>query len=149
MHIVIIGGSAVGQTLAMQLDSTYNEVLFIDEDEHIIERTAEQGLIAITIDDLRESVSSEHLDVDLTTIIVVASARDSVNLLLAQHIRTRLDVGRLIVRVNDPQNHSVFANLGLDAVYSTPVLAAALAETVQTIPGSETDDQELQQEEWV
>ena len=149
MHIIIIGGSAVGQTLAAQLDTTYNEVTFIDEDEYIVESATEDGLTATAIDDIRDIVSADMLDVDLTSIVVVASARDSVNLLLAQLIRNRFDVGRLIVRVNEPQNHSVFADLGIDAIYSTHVLAAALAEAVQTIPESDTYDQDLQQEEWV
>jgi hypothetical protein len=48
--------------------------------------------------------------------------------------------------VNDPQNHSVFADLGIDTVYSTHVLAAALAEAVQTIPELNRD-QNLQREE--
>jgi trk system potassium uptake protein TrkA len=148
MHIVIIGGNAVGQTLAAQLDTTYNEVLFIDEDEHVIECADESGLATTAIDDIRESASTDILDVDLSTIIVVASARDSANLLIAQLIRNRFDVGRLIVRVNDPQNHSVFADLGLDAVYSTPVLAAALVDAVRTIPELNRD-QEVTQEEWV
>ena len=149
MHIIIIGGNAVGQTLAAQIDTTYNEVLFIDEDEYVIESAAERGLDAIAIDDIRESASVEILDVDLTTIIVIASGSDSANLLLAQQIRNRFDIDRLIVRVNEPQNYSVFADLDLDAVYSTHVLAAALADAVRTIPESDTHDQDFPQKEWV
>lgn len=149
MHIVIIGGGAIGQTLAERLDAEYNEIQFVDEDEHVIERAVERGLPATEIDDIRESVSSETLDVDLTTTIVVATGRDSANLLIAQLIRTRFDAGRLIVRVNEPQNHSVFAELDLVAVYATPVLAAALADAVQMVPESDTDDQDLPQEDWL
>lgn len=147
MHIVIIGGSTVGQTLAERLNAEYNELQLIDEDEHVIGWAVEQGISAIAVEDIRES--ADTLDVDLTTIIVVASARDSANLLIAQHIRNRFDVGRLIVRVNDPQNHSVFAELGLATVHATPVLAAALADAARMVPESDTDEQDLSQEEWV
>jgi trk system potassium uptake protein TrkA len=147
MHIVIIGGGTVGQTLAERLDVEYNELQIVDEDDHVIEWAVEEDLSAIGVDDIRES--ADTLDVDLTTIIVVATAHDSANLLISQHIRNRFDVGRLIVRVNEPQNHSVFAELGLATVHATPVLAAALADAVRMVPESETDEQGPSQEEWV
>lgn len=149
MHIVIIGGGAVGQTLAERLDADYHELQFVDEDEHIIEQASERGVAATTIDDIRKSASSDMLAVDLTTIIVITTVHDSANLLLAQQIRRRFDIAQLIVRVNEPQNHAVFAELGLTAVHGTPVLAAALADAVRLAPASDSDTQDRPQEEWV
>lgn len=149
MHIVIIGGGVVGQTLAERLDTAYNEIQFIDEDEHVIEQATERGVASIAVDDIREDVSIDIMDVSLTTIIVVATARDRVNLLLAQQTRQRFDVGQIIVRVNEAQNHAVFAELGLDTVHATPVLAEALADAVRDAPASNMDAKNRSQVDWV
>lgn len=94
-------------------------------------------------------VSIDTVEVNLTTIIVVATARDRSDLLLDQHIRQRFDVGQLIIRVNKAQNHAVFAELGLDTVHATPVLAEALADAVRDAPASNMDAQNRSQEVWV
>ncbi|UPM42168.1 NAD-binding protein [Halocatena salina] len=134
MHIVIIGGSAVGQTLAERLHTDRNEVVFVDENAHASEQAEKRGIDTHLIEDIRSVISVDSLDVDGTSIIIVATERDSTNLLIAQLVRNQFGVRRLIVRVNDPRNWSMFTDLGFDAVCSTGVLATALAEVVGAGP---------------
>lgn len=67
--------------------------------------------------------------------VIVATESDGRNLLLAQQLRTRFDVGRLVVVVNDPRNRSAFDLSRVHVVCVATVLGAAVGTQL-----FETDD---------
>lgn len=127
--MLVAGGERVGELLTEQLDSRGETVVFLDEESASVERALDSGLTAERID-LTDRRAFEDAGVDSVTTVFVASGSDSRNLLIAQLLAVRFDIDRIIVRVNDPHNHSVFEDIGIEVVSATNVLAAALAETV-------------------
>lgn len=133
MRIVILGGGELGTMLCEQLQTGYNDVTFFDENVHVVERATEQRLTARAVDDVRDVGPLAELGLDFTTVVVVATERDSSNLLIAQLVKSRFDVERVVVRINDPQNRPAFGELEVEGVCTSQILARALA-TVVTNP---------------
>lgn len=127
--MLVAGGERVGELLTEQLDSRGETVVFLTEESTSVERALDSGLTAERID-LTDRRAFEDAGVDGVTTVFVASGSDSRNLLIAQLLAVRFDIDRIIVRVNDPHNHSVFEDIDTEVVSATNVLAAALAETV-------------------
>ncbi|MFH5801056.1 NAD-binding protein [Haladaptatus sp. CMAA 1911] len=50
------------------------------------------------------------------TTVLAVGPEDSMNLFLAQLVRTRFDVDRIIARVNDPRRTIAFTDLGIEVV---------------------------------
>lgn len=50
------------------------------------------------------------------TTVLAVGPEDSTNLFIAQLVRTRFDVDRIIARVNDPRRTVAFTDLGLEVV---------------------------------
>lgn len=132
MRVVIIGGGELGRMLAKQLDTDYNEVTLLDENSHSIERATAQELSASSVADVRDVDPLANLDLDIMSVVAVATEDDSTNLLIAQLVKSRFDIERIIVRINDPQNRPAFEDLGveIEAVCASQILSHALAKTV-------------------
>jgi trk system potassium uptake protein len=62
-----------------------------------------------------------------TTVLAVGS-EDSKNLFIAQSVRTRFDVDRIIVRVNDPRRMVAFTDLGLEVVDGPATIGQTIIE---------------------
>jgi trk system potassium uptake protein TrkA len=62
--------------------------------------------------------------------VVVATRSDARNLLLAQQLRTRFDIGRVLVLVHDPPRVPSFAAAGHEPVCATTALSEAVVDAV-------------------
>jgi len=123
--IVVIGGDgAVGETLAGQLAGGSTTVVFLNEDENAVERAAGAGADA-QVTDPSEAATFDHEDIKEAGIAIVASRKDSHNLLVSQFLRLRR-TERVIALVNDPGNVEAFAAAGIEPVSAATVLADAL-----------------------
>ncbi|RDI70095.1 NAD-binding protein [Halopelagius longus] len=125
---LIVGGGHVGRLLARRMDERREAVHFVDDSETAVRRARENGVPA------REATltSPRSLDDvgagDAETAIAV-SLEDSVNLLVAQLLRCRFDVPRIVVLVNDPRNHDAFDGLGVESVCAATAVTTAMLET--------------------
>lgn len=126
--MLVAGGEHVGELLTEQLDARGERVVYIDGKAASVERALDGGLTAIEAD-LTDRQAFEDAELDDISTAFVASSSDSGNLLIAQLLAARLDLDRIVVRVNDPRNRSAFDGLDVETVSTTNVLAAALAET--------------------
>jgi trk system potassium uptake protein TrkA len=131
MRVVILGGGELGRTLAELLHADYNSVTLLDEDPRVTERLSGHNLSAETVDDIRDVSPLAGESLEFAT-VVVATEHDSANLLITHLIRKRVGGGRLIVRVNDSQNRSLFEDLEVEAISATNVVAYALATAVRS-----------------
>ncbi|WP_158237472.1 potassium channel family protein [Halegenticoccus soli] len=126
MSTLIIGGGHVGFALAERLGSRPGSVLLIDTDAGVVERARKRGIEARRVE-FTDVNALRNAGVRRTDVAVVATDRDAVNLLVAQLLRTRFDVDRVLVCVNDPRNREPFEELGIDTVCRADTLSRALA----------------------
>lgn len=129
MRVFVLGGGAVGASLARGLDDRAETVL-LDPDPDAVERARRAGVTAHET----EVTSTQNLrerDVGSADAAVVATGSDAANLLAAQHLRVTFGVDRVIVRVNDPENVDGFADRDLRPVCATSALAAGLGGSVE------------------
>ncbi|MFC7194971.1 NAD-binding protein [Halosimplex aquaticum] len=124
---MVVGTSREAQTLACRLAEDF-DVTFVSDQEELLtgDRTADFDTEYAALDD-GSDLSMLDLSVDAA---VVAAGRDRINMLAAQHIRTRCDVDRLVVRVNDPSRESAFAALDAETICPTDVLEPAIRSSL-------------------
>ncbi|KTG09642.1 hypothetical protein AUR64_08330 [Haloprofundus marisrubri] len=129
---LVVGGGHVGTLLAQQLRNRGVDVRYVDDDAETVIRVRSGGTRATeaTLTDARSLREAAGEDV---TLAVAASPRDSVNLLVAQLLRTQVGVRTVVVLVNDPRNHEVFETSGIETVCASSVLADALGRRVDEV----------------
>lgn len=123
---MVTGGDGfVGEVLADQLTTDSVTVVFLGRDERAVERAAEAGADA-RMGDPSEAAILDREDIEEMSTAIVASQKDSHNLLIAQLLRLRR-IERVIALVNDPRNVEAFAAAGIEPVSASTALAGALA----------------------
>ena len=125
IRTLIVGGDHVGGQLAVRL-ADVDAVQYLDDDP--VDAT-EAGVVGRDVD-ITDRRQLERVGLDDVETVVVASERDSVNLLVSQLIRTSFDVDRVIVRINDPRNRDLFEATGVETVCVADALARALEAAV-------------------
>jgi Trk K+ transport system NAD-binding subunit len=125
--MLVVGGEHVGELVTEQLDARGERVVFIEKDPASVKRALDGGLTA-TEADLTDRQAFEDAELDDISTAFVASGSDSENLLIVRILAVRLDLDRIIVRMNDPRNRSAFENPDVETVCATNALAAALTE---------------------
>ena len=127
MSTIVIGGDHVGAALATQLRET-GPIIFLDNSPQVVDRTSESGVDGYVGD----PTSRRDLEttIDEPTTAIVSTDIDSVNFLVAQHLRTAFDVDRIVIRVNDPHNRDAFEERGFTTVSTADALAAAIEEAI-------------------
>ena len=119
----VLGGGHVGASVADRLRDAGHTVCVVDESYEPSETCGFQG-------DPSDVSTLEAAEVGSASTVVVATRSDSRNLLIAQHIRARFDVPRVVVLVNVPDRLDVLADAGHEPICATTALSAALTESV-------------------
>ncbi|MFB6252547.1 MAG: NAD-binding protein [Halobellus sp.] len=119
----ILGGDHVGVAIAERLRTEGQRVVIVDEP------SPPEGIPGVTGDPAAAEVLAEAGIEDASTVIV-ATSRDRRNLLIAQLVRVRFDVQRVLALVNDPSRRTAFADAGHEPLCVTTVLSEAVGEVV-------------------
>jgi trk system potassium uptake protein TrkA len=119
----ILGGATVGIALAKQLQAAGHRVAIVDDSYDSPEIPGFEGDPA-TVDVLVES------GVETAATVIAATGSDRRNLLIAQLVRTRFDVPRVVAFVHDPDRIPLFEDAGHEPFCVTTALAEACGETV-------------------
>lgn len=131
MTTIVIGGDYVGPALADRLREA-GPVVFLADCPETVERVRDSGVDGHLVDPTNRR-DLETVLRDPATTAVVSTNSDSVNLLIAQHLRTTFDVDRIVVRVNDPRNREAFADREFETVSVSDALADSLREAVEGV----------------
>jgi Trk K+ transport system NAD-binding subunit len=122
--VVVDRGGPVGGALASRIVDDDGHVVFLDGNEHAVERASDAGIDARTVDSGRAGVFDED-DIERADVGLVVSPEDGHNLLVGQFLRLRR-VERVIALVNDPANLDAFAGAGIEPVCATSALTGVL-----------------------
>ncbi len=119
----VLGGDRVGTAIAERLHTGGHHVAVVDD---AYEPAKVPGIAGdpASVDVLARS------GIDSGSTVLVVTPSDRRNLLIAQLVRARFDVQRVIARVNDPDRVPVFADAGHEPFCATTTLAEAAGEAV-------------------
>jgi len=131
MRVMIIGCGRIGSVLANRLDEAGHHVLILDKDQQAFRRLSEKfsgerrvgnGLV----EEYRGPALQEKTD-----ILFVMTDKDNINLMIAQWVKMKFQVGRVIVEVHDSILAGLYKELGLETVCPTDLILKELLHMVQ------------------
>jgi trk system potassium uptake protein TrkA len=126
--VLILGSSRDVRALAADLSEEFDVTLVSDQPE-IVRAAHVDGIEA------HEAALDSGTDLaalDLTAdAAVVTAVRDKTNLLVTQFLRTRGEVSRIVVRLNDPEREDAFAELGVETICPAEVLTPEIRATLE------------------
>ncbi|WP_435108163.1 potassium channel family protein [Nocardiopsis synnemataformans] len=130
MRIAIAGAGSVGRSIATELAGSGHDVLLIDRDTRAI-GVDDLPQVEWLLADACELATLEDARLEGFDVVVAASSDDKVNLVVSLLAKTEFGVGRVIARINDPDNEWLFTeSWGVDLAVSPPRLIADLVEGV-------------------
>jgi trk system potassium uptake protein TrkA len=122
VFIIIGGGGKVGYHLARALVADH-EVLVIEQDPSRVEFIGEDlGTDVIMQGDACDAATMERAGMERADLVVAVTGEDQDNLTFCQIAKARFHVGRAVARINNPQNESLFRQLGIDSTVSATQL---------------------------
>jgi trk system potassium uptake protein TrkA len=128
---MIIGCGRVGSVLANQLDEAGHQVVVLDRNQHAFRRLSEKfsgerrvgnGLV----EEYVRPVLQEKTD-----ILFVMTDKDNINLMIAQWVKQKFQVARVIAEVHDSILAGLYKELGLETVSPTDLMLKELLRMTQ------------------
>jgi len=131
MRVMIIGCGRVGSVLANQLDEAGHQVVVLDRNQQAFRRLSEKfsgerrvgnGLV----EEYVRPVLQEKTD-----ILFVMTDKDNINLMIAQWVKQKFQVDRVIAEVHDSILAGLYKELGLETVSPTDLMLKELLRMTQ------------------
>ena len=119
----ILGGTHIGIAIAHQLQAAGHRVAIVDE-------SYESNDIPGFVGDPADINVLAESGVGAASTVIVAMRSDSRNLLIAQLVRARFDVPRVVAFVDNPDRLPLFADAGHEPFCVTTALSEALVEVI-------------------
>lgn len=136
VHVLVLGGETLGVAVADRLLRDNVDVTFLDSDPEAIESAAALGVTAEAVDVTSgQALETALPDEDAIDLAIVAAEPDATTLLLGQLAKTKLDVPRVLVLLNEPENRGVFETAGMIPLCRTTALADAVVATISRLLG--------------
>jgi NhaP-type Na+/H+ or K+/H+ antiporter len=131
MKTIIVGGGRVGRLLAQRLENRGEFVVIIEEDDERIKQARSEGF-SVHVGDGTEADVLRNAGIDEAKILVAATERDDVNLLVCQLGDTKFGVDRILARVNQTENVDAYESLDVTAIDSPMATAVALDDEIES-----------------
>lgn len=132
MYFVIAGGGKVGEMVARQLLAGGHEVAVIEQVPDRCTALAQilQGRVLIIEGNCTDADPLVSAGIEDADFLVALTGQDDTNLAVCEISRTLFKVPRTVARVNNPRNARIFANLGIQVVSSTTVVARMIEQEI-------------------
>jgi trk system potassium uptake protein TrkA len=132
MRVLIIGCGRVGSVLANRLDGEGHQVVILDKNQQAFRRLSEKfsgerrignGLVEEYV---RPALKKE------VDILFVMTDKDNINLMIAQWVKKKFSVKRVITEVHDSILAGLYKELGVETVCPTDLVLKELMETIKS-----------------
>jgi trk system potassium uptake protein TrkA len=134
MRVAVAGAGNVGLFVANDLQANGHDVLLIEQNPAVIERSVTRDGVEWFVADACEVTSLREAGLDRCEVVVAATGDDEDNLVISLLSKQEFGVPRVIARVNHPKNEWMFSeNWGVDLSVSTPHLITALVEEAVSV----------------
>ena len=129
MFVIVAGGGKVGSNVARALLKRGHEVTLIEQRADRYERLEQEFEHQVQVGDATELFVLERAGIGRPADIVIAvTGDDEDNLVIGQLAKEKYGVERVIARVNDPRNQSLFDLLGIPQTVSALQMVLGLIE---------------------
>lgn len=132
MYIVIVGGGKVGFYLAKELVEAGHEALVIEIDPSTASEIAETLGEIVMRGDGCEAAIQEQAGSARADLFLAVTGEDEANLVACQVARHRFKAKRIVARINNPKNETIFRKLGIDVTVSAT--SVILSQIEQELP---------------
>jgi trk system potassium uptake protein TrkA len=122
--VLVLGGEQVGESIAQRLQADGYSVGLVDE-------TLDSEVVPTNTGDPSDVRVLAEAGAARASAVVVATPRDSRNLLIAQLVRAHFDVTDVLVLVNSPDRSDLVADVGHEPVCATTALSEAVAADLE------------------
>lgn len=143
MKVILVGGGRPLYFLAQTFRMKDHAVTIINRDATECARLARQIDATIVHGDGGDQKILEEAGNRAADVVLAATPSDPDNLITCHLARARFAVPRAVALVNDPENQSIFHELGIDAISTSLTVAslieqrAALDQVTDLIPAGE------------
>jgi len=118
VFIVVAGAGKVGYHLMRALIADH-EVLVIEQDPSRVAYIGEElGTEVIMQGDACDAATMDRAGMERADLVVAVTGDDEDNLTFCQIAKAKFSVPRAVARINNPQNESLFRELGIDSTVS-------------------------------
>jgi len=124
--LYVLGGAQVGASIVRRLQAGSRPVRYVDE-------TCDTETAPCVRGDPSDVGVLKEAGVSEASTVVVATARDRRNLLIAQLVRSHLGVSDVLVLVNDPDRADVVAAAGHVPTCATAAVSDAVVDDLETM----------------
>jgi trk system potassium uptake protein TrkA len=136
---VVIGCGRVGSAVAKGLLGEGWEVVVIDENEDALMRLGQDWRGGFVLGHGMDVGVLERAGIAETDAAVVATNGDNTNLVIAQVLQKRYEIGTVVVRVLDPARAAFYAEKGLHTICPTQTAISELLAAVRAARRSHTE----------
>lgn len=113
MFVVIAGGGKAGFSLGRMLHTKEYEVAIIEMSRDRYRRLSQEFEHAVILGDATEIYILERAGIERADVVVAVTGDDEDNIMICQMARHKYGVGKVIARVNNPENQEAFDVLGV------------------------------------
>lgn len=133
MYIIVVGGGNVGYGLALELQRLPDyEVAIVEISGSRAGSLRDELGEMVVHGDGSEIAFLEGVGAARADLIIAVTADDGANLVTSQVARHWFNIPRVIARVNDPRNETLFRKLGITSIVSAS--GAVMAQIEATLP---------------
>ena len=131
MRVMIIGCGRVGSVLANRLDEAGHHVVVLDRNQQAFRRLSEKFKgERIVGNGLVEEYVRPTLK-EKTDILFAMTDKDNINLMIAQWVKQKFRVNRVIAEVHDSILAGLYKELGVETVSPTDLMLQELLKMTQ------------------
>jgi len=132
VYIIVVGGGRIGYYLAKALINEGHEILVIEKDAILVDHIEEDlGSICMHGDGC-EAATLEEAGTERAGLFIAVTNEDEDNLVACQVAKHKFNVPRIIARISNPKNETLFKKLGIDVTISATNLILEYIE--QEVP---------------
>ena len=131
MKAVVIGCGRVGSAVAKDLVAEGWDVIAVDEKEDALMRLGPDWRGGFVLGHGMDTGVLEVAGIGAADAAIVATNGDNTNLVIAQVLQRRYEIGTVVVRVLDPARAAFYAERGLHTICPTQTAISELLAAVR------------------